>query len=317
MGSSKELKVIITTGVQGCGKSTWSKQQAKNNPSYVRIARDDIREMLNSCSSYSDSAEKLVRQIRNDMIKTALLADKHVIVDETNVNKNNFDGICSIAESLNINANVSEKAFYVELQTAIDRNNQRTGTAKVDEDLIKKFYKLFGGDNFKNYQERSKTFSKQEKEPSKEKENVVICDIDGTIALFNKTGQQEEFPGVHFRSPFDASSSYQDKINESLKDILIQHQNNNSKIFFVTGRDESYKTVTKQWLDRYFKEYSLFMRPKSDKRKDTVVKEEIYNNEIKSKYNVVAVYEDRLQVCQLWHKLNLPLFRVGNPDANF
>ncbi len=59
------------------------------------------------------------------------------------------------------------------------------------------------------------------------------------------------------------------------------------------------------------------MRKGDDTRPDAAVKEELYSQHIKGKYNVVAVFDDRLQVCRLWHKLGLPLFRVGDPDADF
>lgn len=27
--------------------------------------------------------------------------------------------------------------------------------------------------------------------------------------------------------------------------------------------------------------------------------------------------DDRLRVCRMWHSLGLPVFRVGDPDADF
>jgi hypothetical protein len=59
------------------------------------------------------------------------------------------------------------------------------------------------------------------------------------------------------------------------------------------------------------------MRHNGDYRKDVVVKEEMYNDHIKGKYNVTVVIDDRLQVCRMWHRLGLPLLRVGDPDADF
>jgi len=43
----------------------------------------------------------------------------------------------------------------------------------------------------------------------------------------------------------------------------------------------------------------------------------LYEKCIKGKFNVNAVFDDRLQVCRMWHELGLPLFRVGDPDADF
>lgn len=60
------------------------------------------------------------------------------------------------------------------------------------------------------------------------------------------------------------------------------------------------------------------MRPKNDNRKDSVVKKEMFDKYIRDKYYIEAVFDDRLQVCQMWHnEIGLPLFRVGDPDADF
>lgn len=61
----------------------------------------------------------------------------------------------------------------------------------------------------------------------------------------------------------------------------------------------------------------LHMRQTDDKRSDYIIKHEIYNEHIRDKYNILAAFDDRLQVCRLWYELGLPLFRVGDPDADF
>ena len=53
----------------------------------------------------------------------------------------------------------------------------------------------------------------------------------------------------------------------------------------------------------------MFMRPKDDYRKDSLVKKEIYNNEL-SKYNVLFVYDDRNQVVDMWRELGVKVFQV-------
>jgi hypothetical protein len=52
------------------------------------------------------------------------------------------------------------------------------------------------------------------------------------------------------------------------------------------------------------------MRPKNDYRKDSLIKEEIYVNNIKNKYNVIAVYDDRDQVVKKWRELGIKCFQV-------
>jgi hypothetical protein len=54
------------------------------------------------------------------------------------------------------------------------------------------------------------------------------------------------------------------------------------------------------------------MRRAGDRRKDTVVKREIYERHIAGHYTVRVVFDDRDQVVRLWRdELNLPCFQVA------
>jgi hypothetical protein len=57
------------------------------------------------------------------------------------------------------------------------------------------------------------------------------------------------------------------------------------------------------------------MRKHNDNRKDSIIKQEIYDNYIKDKYNVLFVYDDRNQVVNQWRKNKLKVFQVE--DGNF
>ena len=52
------------------------------------------------------------------------------------------------------------------------------------------------------------------------------------------------------------------------------------------------------------------MRSTEDNRKDAVVKREIYDNWIKDKYNVLAVFDDRNQCVDMWRGLGLTCLQV-------
>ena len=59
---------------------------------------------------------------------------------------------------------------------------------------------------------------------------------------------------------------------------------------------------------------ALFMRPYGDSRKDSVVKREIFEREIQSRYQVVGVFDDRMQVVRMWRDLGLTVFQVADGD---
>lgn len=100
---------------------------------------------------------------------------------------------------------------------------------------------------------------------------------------------------------------------------------------FVTGRSDENNGQVRQdticWINGYsFIEWeykNLFMRKeflpdgKRDFRPDYIVKEEIYWNEIEPDFDVQFAIDDRLQVCRMWHRISVPVFRVGDPDATF
>jgi hypothetical protein len=52
------------------------------------------------------------------------------------------------------------------------------------------------------------------------------------------------------------------------------------------------------------------MRGNDDNRCDSIVKEEIYNEYIKDKYNVLAVFDDRDRVVDMWRRIGLPTYQV-------
>jgi len=69
---------------------------------------------------------------------------------------------------------------------------------------------------------------------------------------------------------------------------------------------------TMRWLeDNDIVFDQLYMRATDDTRKDSIVKQEIYDKHIKDKYNVVFVFDDRPQVVQMWRDNGLFVFDVN------
>lgn len=87
---------------------------------------------------------------------------------------------------------------------------------------------------------------------------------------------------------------------------------------FLTGRPEKIRKGTKEWL--YLndmpvgKEDLLLMRPDGDHRPDYEVKREIYEREIKDKYDILGVFEDRQQCVDMWRSVGLTCFQVAKGD---
>lgn len=318
------LKVILCVGIPACGKSTWSKEEVRKDPEgTMRINRDDLRNMLSNYH-FTDSNEKVVTTLKEQALVAGLKSGRNIIIDETNLNRRNFDDICDIIRNLNIDCMVMEKPFYVELDEAIARDNTRTGSAHVSEEVVRRFWKKSGGTQHKYYKPRVEMITrKTEDDVAKSKPQfksqlpeAIICDLDGTLSLFNVINRDGsvtvEHTNTHARSPYDASKCDQDSLNEQVAIVLEAMDKAGYQIVFCSGREDMYREQTNTFIKKHLDfEYKLFMRKSGDDRKDSIIKEEIYNNHIAPNYNVFLVLDDRKQVVNLWRKLGLQCWQVA------
>lgn len=132
---------------------------------------------------------------------------------------------------------------------------------------------------------------------------AIICDLDGTLCLYDRES------GKHYDRDYE-----NDSINEAVRYVLDGSDPYN-EIVFVSGRKEQYRAVTHEWLSRYgFGSHPLFMRKDGDNRKDVIIKQEIFEEKIKDKYQILFVLDDRNQVVEFWRSIGLTCFQVAEGD---
>ena len=279
-------RIIMTRGLPGAGKTTWARHYQAKHPGTIRVSNDDLYEMLHD-DLHGKSRENFVWQMLDGIIHQALANDYDVIVDDTNFHPQHRKRLEEIA-------NRHDAAFTIRdftdvpLETCITRDLKRPNS--VGERAIRKMYSMY-------IEEKP---PKEDRNPALE--DAVICDIDGTLALFGES------------NPYDRDFM-KDKLNEEVSKVLWHAE---ATIILVSGRLEKFRNQTEQWLKSSDIPYQyLYMRRNGDFRKDVLIKEEIYNEHIKGKYNITMVIDDRLQTCRMWYRLGLPLFRVGDPDEEF
>lgn len=293
----KDLKVKILIGVPASGKSTWSTNFVKSNPNWVRINRDDFRFMLKDMPVCEPKIESLINNLQDNAILSALGSGLNVIIDNTNLKQSYINHFIDLTNHL---ATIEFQIFDISLGKAIERDKLRT--KKVGEDVIKKMFDgykiLLDSFDFSNRNKIKKVYVDPVLDSNKE--NVILCDIDGTLAHMNGK-----------RGPFDWNKVDLDDLDEIVADRIKKHHQNGEKVILVSGRDESSRKPTIEWLEFYGIPYhDLLMRPKGDMRKDTIIKKEIYENYIKDNYNVLFIYDDRDQVVKMWRELGLKVFQV-------
>jgi len=139
--------------------------------------------------------------------------------------------------------------------------------------------------------------------PASSGPQAIICDLDGTLAILNG------------RSPYDASSCMGDSINEPIAHILRTYAAAGFSIVLVSGRESRYRAPTEQWLADHTIPYSaLHMRRTRDFRKDAIIKTELYEAQIRDKYAVLFVLDDRNQAVDMWRGLGLTCLQVAPGD---
>ena len=300
----KDLEVKILIGVPASGKSTWAKNFLLKNPNYVRINRDSFRLMLRNEQMCENKIESMITTLFMNSVKTALAANLNVIIDNTNVK---IKYINTFIDELKYYANITYQVFDISLEKAIERDKNRPDS--VGEDVIKRMYEdykiLIDSFDF-NPVKQVKEIPRIVPNFNSNLEDCVIFDVDGTLALIGD------------RSPYDQKRAYVDDPNIIVAEQVQFHKDKGRKIIIMSGRDGDSRKVTEEWLDFYNIQYDeLYMRSDNDIRKDKIVKKELYENHIKGKYNVLAWYDDRLQVIDLIYDLGIFCFNVNQGGLIF
>ena len=161
-----------------------------------------------------------------------------------------------------------------------------------------------------------------------ENNDVVICDLDGTIAHISK-----DKDGKGTRTFFEMSKvkfDVFDHVVYTMVNSLVE--NFDADLIFFTGRNAHCFDQTVEWLDKHLEDYSydglssrtlrnggykIYSRLLNDYRKDYEIKKELYDTFVKDKYEVLAVFDDRPQVLSLWHDLKLKTISLGDQRIDF
>ncbi len=142
---------------------------------------------------------------------------------------------------------------------------------------------------------------------------AVIFDIDGTLAN-NDERQKILKDNVHnWQNFFNEMGN--DTVNKAISEIYdIIKKTKKYKMLIVTGRPETYRKITEQWLIWNRIEYdNLYMRSENDCRSDVDVKREILQK-IREQYDVSFVFDDRRSVVQMWREEGLVCFQCFDHD---
>jgi len=140
---------------------------------------------------------------------------------------------------------------------------------------------------------------------------IIVFDLDGTLSIVGDR--------LKYLKDKDWDSFYEacdeDEPNDCMMKLLYVFKISNFfDIRFVTGRRESVREKTLNWLNKQgvvIESKKLYMRPNGDYRHDTELKPELVRDFID---DILMVFEDRTSMVKKWRELGITCLQVADGD---
>jgi predicted kinase len=305
--------LTITRGLPGSGKTTWAKRRLETDAlRAARINRDDLRKIMHGGLTGAKWAERQVTLAQHAAAGELLRSGVDVICDDTNLGARVVRGFADLA--LACGADFVVKDFTdVPLEVCIERDAGRPTDDQVGADVITAMWQryLAGKPVPLPLPPTPAAPVSPPVGPTRVYRagaglpEAVLVDIDGTVALMGDRG------------PYDMSRVGDDRPNPAVITAVRAMHAFGHHIVFCTGRSDDCRETTELWLAQHvnvpYRE--LFMRVTGDTRRDSIVKAEIFEREIRHRWAVTGVFDDRAQVVRMWRSLGLTVFQVA--EGNF
>lgn len=149
---------------------------------------------------------------------------------------------------------------------------------------------------------------------------VVLCDLDGTLALRHPDRLQDDY-----------STCGQDLPNGAVVDVLQALWLRGSELVFLTCRSRDWKDQTEAFIGKYLTcpsekftmskpdyqpiEHALIMRDPGDSRSSADIKRDMYETYVRGQANVRCVLEDDPGTVAMFRGLGLTVFDVGQSSV--
>lgn len=296
-----QLTAYILVGLPASGKSSWSREHVAENPNTVIVNNDTIRNDYmdqNKITKWSPQVEEVVRVQRELAVRTAKNRSQNVILDNTHMNPKTRRQTVEFCEGLGYTVELVDFQ-HVSVNECVKRDAQREGRARVGEKVIRDMYRKFSP--------RPAEGELPDWQPNDWLTKAIIVDLDGTLAQMTARG------------PFDEHLVHTDQVRLFVRTTVWALYNAGFQVIFMSGRSERCRDLSEQWIEQQcgFQEYMLFMRGADDRRRDSDVKRDLYQQHVEGRYSVMSVFDDRSEVIRnCWKPLGLPVFRCGLIDAD-
>lgn len=307
-------QVVLTYGLPASGKTTAATDWVSEAPRRARVCLDDIRGMLSV--AWDRDVERVAQDTLVDAVERLVEQGLSVVVDNTHIERRLPNRLRHVFAG-KVEWGVID-CTGVPAQDCIARDRRRAdvGDRSVGRQVIEKMATRYE----KNGHYLTVRWLADVPVPEPYDVNApelngqpraVICDIDGTLAK------------MVARGPYEYEKYDTDELHKDVAEILAgvvrylsdaDDGDGYGYLLIVSGRDEEHYEVTSNWLHRNgIVHDGLFMRPKGDKRRDSVVKAELFDTYIRHNYRVLCVLDDRNQVVnECWRAMGLRTLQVAD-----
>lgn len=146
---------------------------------------------------------------------------------------------------------------------------------------------------------------------------VAIFDFDGTLSDGSKRLHLLPTKDLHLTeswSEFNRAAIFDDPIKSTIE-VMNSLHHAGVWVIILTGRSDEVRYESELWLQRHGARYDyMIMRPHTDNRKDTVMKEEAVR--AIGIENIMAAWDDSPQIIPLFRSLGITTYAVVDYGDN-
>ena len=312
--------MLILSGLQGSGKSTYAKKLLEDNPYHWVRVNWDTQRRLTPNYRFSKESERKIKEESYDQVKQAALADQNVVIDNMNLSDSHVAQWTRLGSELGYHIHLQR--MNTSVQECVLRDAQRTGPDFIGRAVIERTALWNGLVDF---------------HPNKK---IVIIDVDGTLMDCShrraskekkcpacKNGYMTTFIGVDpcpkcngsgIALGTDWSTFYRHDLieNDVPRYPVVEWARELYKDYttlIVSGRPTDVGKPTVNSLAKAGVPYHhIFMRNAGDFRDDTIVKKEILEKILdKVPLSRIAFsIDDRNRVVDMWRENGVKCYQV-------